>query len=166
MQRLKRTPFLYLNAHLAPIFTIRFQCSKSSLLAMDGPSDSYPVYIGVWTNWSYGQVFGSTLTLTRENGVLLIAFVSFFVTIIGTHIWRIASFFIHWAYSTQYPTDALHRQRQVILRGSASPISSLLAISQLAWASRQAARRPYLRLLPIGLTAVLVGCALALTSVF
>jgi hypothetical protein len=39
----------------------------------------YPVYLGVWTNWSRGPVFGSTLTLDRTNASLLIAFVAFFV---------------------------------------------------------------------------------------
>jgi hypothetical protein len=41
--------------------------------------DDIPVYLGVWTNWSRGQVMGSTLTLDRRNGSLLIAFLAFFV---------------------------------------------------------------------------------------
>jgi hypothetical protein len=42
-------------------------------------STSYPVYLGTWINWSRGPVFGATLTLTRNDANLLIAFVAFFV---------------------------------------------------------------------------------------
>jgi hypothetical protein len=42
-------------------------------------TDQYVVYLGKWTNWSRGPVFGATLTLSREDANLLIAFVAFFV---------------------------------------------------------------------------------------
>lgn len=42
-------------------------------------NDNYPVHIGTWTNWSRGAVMGSTLTIRRDVGNLLIAFVAFFV---------------------------------------------------------------------------------------
>ncbi|KAK0614802.1 hypothetical protein DIS24_g11914 [Lasiodiplodia hormozganensis] len=43
----------------------------------------FDVYCGVWTNWSRGKVLGATLTLSREDGNLLIAFLAFFVTAVG-----------------------------------------------------------------------------------
>ncbi|OJD39060.1 uncharacterized protein BKCO1_3000121 [Diplodia corticola] len=44
----------------------------------------YTVRTGLWTNWSHGSVFGATLTLSRDNANLLIAFVALFVTVVGT----------------------------------------------------------------------------------
>lgn len=50
----------------------------------------YPVFLGVWTNWSLGgRVTGSTITLTHRNGALLIAFIALFVTFSGSRLWRI-----------------------------------------------------------------------------
>jgi len=53
------------------------------------------VYIGTWTNWSRGSVLGATLTLTRSNGNLLIAFTAVFVAFISARFWKIACFAIH-----------------------------------------------------------------------
>jgi len=49
---------------------------------MDDSSATEPVsqvYTGVWTNWSRGKVNGSTITLTRNDANLLIAFLAFFI---------------------------------------------------------------------------------------
>jgi hypothetical protein len=128
---------------------------------------SYPVYIGVWTNWSYGRVFGSTLTLKKQDGTLLIAFIAFFVTIVGAHIWKLICFFLFQLYSTNSPRDALHHQRQAILRNYSSPIGAVWVLIRMlhAWASSSAANvRPVLRILPLLLGTILAALLLAAAS--
>ena len=46
-------------------------------------TDQYPVYLGVWTNWSRGKVYGLTLTLRRQEANLLVAFTAFFIAFVG-----------------------------------------------------------------------------------
>lgn len=53
------------------------------------------VHLGLWTDWSRGAVFGRTLTMTRGNANLLIAFTASFVAIVATRFWRILCLAIH-----------------------------------------------------------------------
>ncbi|KAK7926623.1 hypothetical protein PG985_003621 [Apiospora marii] len=110
------------------------------------------VYLGVWTNWSRASgsaVMGATLTTTREHGNFLIAFTAFFVPFVASRFWRIFATLFHQCYSASGPRDAIHHQRQVILRNSSSPESGLVSFIRLVWAWRHA--RPWLRLLPAAL---------------
>jgi hypothetical protein len=93
------------------------------------------VYLGVWTNWSRGKVLGSTLTLSKDHGNLLIAFISFFIALVSSRFWKILCLLLHRWYSTHEPQDAIHHQRQVILRNSSSPEAGLVSFVQLfsAW---------------------------------
>lgn len=120
---------------------------------MDATTSSYPVYLGVWTNWSYGEVFGSTLTVNTSEGAFLIAFIAFFIAISSTHIWRILCFVLHSYFSTNSPQDALHNQRQAVLRNSATSLGSIWIILHMmhAWSKNQHAKkaRPLRRLLPL-----------------
>jgi hypothetical protein len=115
-------------------------------LGKNSPHTShYDVYLGVWTNWSRGRVFGSTLTLERQNGDLLIAFVAFFVAFVGTRTWRIACTALHYMCSSQGPQDAVHHQRQAILRNSPNPESGLVSFLELLVAWRETSRATYKR---------------------
>lgn len=128
---------------------------------------SYPVYLGVWTNWSQGRVFGSTLTLTRSDGALLIAFIAFFITLIGTHIWRILCLILHGFFSTNSSQDALHNQRQALLRNSATPLGSIWLIMQMvhAWSRLgYEGARPIRRLFPLLGATLLIAISLAAAS--
>ncbi|KAI1319811.1 hypothetical protein F5Y16DRAFT_417673 [Xylariaceae sp. FL0255] len=40
------------------------------------------VYLGLWTNWSRGSIYGSTLTTSKEAGTLLVAFTASFIAFI------------------------------------------------------------------------------------
>ncbi|KAI8626174.1 hypothetical protein F5Y19DRAFT_466563 [Xylariaceae sp. FL1651] len=73
---------------------------------------TYPVYVGVWTNWSQGRVLGARITLDQQGANLLIAFVAFYITLVTSSTWRIACFVLHWYYSSRRSRDALHHQRQ------------------------------------------------------
>ncbi|KAH7316858.1 hypothetical protein B0I35DRAFT_512717 [Stachybotrys elegans] len=135
---------------------------------MDDISTAYPVYLGVWTNWSQGKVLGSTLTLRRSDGSLLIAFVAFFTTIVGTQLWRIIAFFLHRYFSTYTSQDALHHQRQIILRNSTSPIRTMSVLFKMAvaWKRSIAQAHPFKRLLPLIAVAFATAVALAAASGF
>lgn len=121
------------------------------------------VHLGTWTNWSRGKVMGATLTLGRSDGSLLIAFTAIFIGIVTGRLWRLACYIFHRCYSTSQPRDALHHQRQAILRNSSSAASSLYTFLHLIWAWRNITRHPFLRVLPILVTAVL--CIIGFTVV-
>ncbi|KAL0260139.1 hypothetical protein SLS55_005885 [Diplodia seriata] len=109
----------------------------------------YTIYRGVWTNWSHGQVLGLTLTLSRRQGDLLIAFTALFITFVGTSFWRIACFTIHSLYSSGEAQDALYHQRQAMLRNSANGTSGLIRAVQLLLAWRNKAIKPVRRIFPV-----------------
>ena len=107
------------------------------------------VYIGAWTNWSYGSVRGATITLTSRNGALLIAFLAFYVGLAGSSFWRIACFSIHQILSTDRSADGLYHQRQAILRNSATDVVGLWNFLQTNWFWRRNAVSPFRRMLPL-----------------
>lgn len=129
-------------------------------------STRYDVYVGTWTNWSRGPIFGATLTLHQQDGALLIAFLAFFVTIAGTSFWRLACFLLHLVFSSEVPSDGLHHQRQAILRNSANAISGLSSLLQTGWAWRKTAKGPYRRTMPLVVFTALCIAAFATASGF
>jgi hypothetical protein len=111
-------------------------------------STEYDVQLGVWTNWSRGPVLGATLTLARFEANLLISFISFFVGMVGTRFWRIASLAFHRYYSRPGLQDALYHQRQAVLRNSQTAEGGFISLVQLIWAWRKISERAFLRALP------------------
>src|SRR5437868_6683784 len=99
----------------------------------DVTSNQHAVYLGQWTNWSRGPVFGATLTLSKRNGNLVIAFAAFFITLVASRVWRVICLCCHQVYSSNGPKDAPYHQHQVILRNSPSPQSALWKLIQLGW---------------------------------
>ncbi|KAI9149485.1 cytochrome p450 protein [Paramyrothecium foliicola] len=133
---------------------------------MSSTTSTYPVYVGLWTDWSHGPVMGKTLTVTGSDGALIIAFVAFFITMIGSQVWRIICFILHRLYSAPRAQDALHNQRQVILRNSASPVGGAWELVKLTLAWRNAQARSLMRLLPLVLGTAVIACALVMASGF
>ncbi|KAI8627143.1 hypothetical protein F5Y19DRAFT_477707 [Xylariaceae sp. FL1651] len=101
------------------------------------------VYLGIWTNWSRGAILGPTLTLSKRDGNLLIAFIAFFIAFVATRFWKIFCLFLHRYYSSTDPQDTICHQRQVVLRNSANPESGLTSFIKLlvAWRSRVPAKK-------------------------
>ncbi|KAI1123655.1 hypothetical protein F5Y10DRAFT_285832 [Nemania abortiva] len=124
----------------------------SGLEASASQGDHYPVYVGIWINWSRGRVMGSTLTLSRRDADLLIAFTAFFIAFVTTRTWRILCFIFHQLYSTADPQDAIHHQRQTILRNSSSPESGIHMLLKLLWANRRS--KGWFRPLPTAIIAI------------
>lgn len=127
----------------------------------------YEVFTGIWTNWSYGKILGSTLTLKQRDANLLIAFVAFLITIVTTHIWKITCFGIHAFLSTRESRDVLHHQRQVLLRNNQGPSKSLISFVRLglAW-NKLTARQSTRRLLPLITLTVVMTMAFTVATGF
>lgn len=129
---------------------------------------NYPVYLGVWTNWSRGgRISGSTITLSHRNGALLTAFLAIFVTYLGSRLWRISCFVIHQLLlSETTPQDGLYHQRQTTLRTTLDEKSALIDFIQIlrAWYSK--GHRPFTRLLPIIACSAIMTAGFSLASIF
>ncbi|KAI1344685.1 hypothetical protein F5Y15DRAFT_1042 [Xylariaceae sp. FL0016] len=124
----------------------------------------YPVHTGLWTDWSDGQIMGSTLTLTQGSANLLIAFVALWAALIAGHIWKIVCFGLHSWYSTPKSKDVLHHQRQVLLRNNAGAGSSAFSVVEIVWAWRRMAA--LWSLLPLLACSVILAILLAVASGF
>lgn len=124
-----------------------------------------PVYCGVWTNWDRGPIMGSTLTLPRRDADKLIALTAFFVALVSSRFWRLWSQIYHRCYSTRDARDALHHQRQAILRNSVSALSDSLQLALLSWTWRGPVSRGIRRTFPVIMSAVLCAAGFAVASV-
>jgi hypothetical protein len=116
--------------------------------------NEYPVYLGVWTNWSRGPIMGKTVTMSRQDANLLIAFLGFIIAFVATRVWRILCFSFHRHYSRPKSQTALYHQHQAILRNASSPEDGLRLLLQLFWAWRNSPQR----FLPIPTLLVAIFC--------
>jgi hypothetical protein len=128
------------------------------------PADQQ-VYLGVWTNWSQGKVFGSTITMSQYNGNLLIAFIALFVSFVGTSLWRVTSYALHRLFSTSTAQDGVYHQRQAILRNAANATDAVWDLTHILWNTRQS-KRTYRRLLPSLTSASISVMAFAIAGIF
>ena len=134
-------------------------------------SINYPVYIGIWTNWSRGgQIKGSTITLNHRDGALLTAFLAIFIAFAGSRLWRILCFILYQLSRPRlhlaHAQDGLHHQRQAILRNATDEKSGFLSLLYILLAWRRKASRPFTRMLPVIGLALFVSIALAIGSIF
>ncbi|KAK4445119.1 hypothetical protein QBC34DRAFT_413567 [Podospora aff. communis PSN243] len=127
---------------------------------------SADVHIGFWTNWSRGPINGGTLTLVRADANILIAFVAFFIAWVGTSLWRIICFGLHYALSDSRPRDGLYQQQQAILRNASEPEAGLRLAALLWFAWRKRATRAFWRLLLIFMVALACIALATVASVF
>ncbi|KAI0531555.1 hypothetical protein GGR58DRAFT_524421 [Xylaria digitata] len=123
-------------------------------------AEQYPVYLGVWTNRSRGQVMGITLTLRRQEANLLVAFTAFFIAFIATRFWRVLCFAFHRLYATAASQNAVYHQRQAILRNSSTPEGGIQQLVQLIWANRKRNGR----FAPLLMVIVAVICIVTFTA--
>ncbi|KAI0201419.1 hypothetical protein F4808DRAFT_469726 [Astrocystis sublimbata] len=119
----------------------------------------YPVYVGTWTNWSRGQIFGGTLTLRRREADLLIAFTAFFIAFVATRIWRIVCFSIHRLVSKETPQNAVYHQHQAVIRNASTPEDGILLLANIIRGGKGSKGR----FRPLSTTAVATICIIAFT---
>lgn len=120
-------------------------------------SSDYDVYTGLWIARARGVVQGATITLGRQSGAILIAFLALYVGLAGSGCWNIVRFLLHRIFSTSSDVDGVYHQRQTILRNAGTAHSAVWELFQVSIAWRgKGARRHIKRLLPVmGLSAVL-----------
>lgn len=136
-------------------------------MAVADSSIDYPVYLGLWTNWSKGgRISGSVVTINHRNGNLLTAFLALFVAFASSRLWRIASFVLHQVLSKRVPRDGLYHQRQAILRNAPDEKTAVVRFIRILWAWRSVAARPFSRLLPLVALAASVTVGFALGGIF
>ncbi|KAF2122679.1 hypothetical protein BDV96DRAFT_4262 [Lophiotrema nucula] len=116
---------------------------------------SDPAYFGVWTNWSRGKYYGSTITLSPRGAGFLVAFLAIFVSVAGGSLWRIIAFAVHQTRVVKAPRDGMHYQHEVILRNAGTPGSAAWQLLTLVIPWRRRTHRPVLRSLPLVLLAAL-----------
>lgn len=127
---------------------------------------TFEIHLGLWTNWSHGPIFGRTLTVSRQNADLIIAFTGVFITFVGVRFWRILSLACHRFLSSSYPQGALYHQRQVILRNSPSADSAFVSFVGLCWAWRHTSERVLRRLCLLFLLSVLCSATFVIAGGF
>lgn len=128
----------------------------------------YPVYLGIWTNWSLGgRISGSVLTLNHRNGALLTAFLALFITFTGSRFWRIACFVLHQVSSSHSgPQDGLYHQCQATLRNSIDEKNAFVKFSCILWTWRSKASRPFSRALPLVIFSAFITALLTFGTLF
>ena len=87
------------------------------------------------------------------------------MTIVGSHLWLITCYVVHYCFSSSRPRNGLYHQCQAVLRNSPGPASTLFTLIQLGWIWRKSAS-PYSQLPPIILLAILLAVGNALASGF
>ena len=117
------------------------------------------VYLGTWTNWSYGFVMGATLTMTSQGGNFLIAFIALYVSVAGSCFWNICRFLLHHHLSRQALQNTIYHQVQVVLRNADTSTSGLLKVLTILWTWRRYKdSKPKRKVLPlIGLNVLLIA---------
>ena len=107
-------------------------------------SSNQQIYEGFWTNWAKGRFLGVTLTLTRENGAYLTAFLALFVHISGASFWRLACFIIFRARSRPELDDEIALQQQRVLRNTQSATGALRNVLRIVLRSRNLRKSAWL----------------------
>jgi hypothetical protein len=115
------------------------------------------VYLGFWINHAYNPVIGATLTLSRRDGALLIAFLAIFVAATGRNFWKIVRYCLHIYFSSDTSSDGIYHQRQAILRNSQFAEDAALHLINTRFAWRKRGKRVDRRLIPVALVALFIA---------
>jgi hypothetical protein len=121
------------------------------------PAISEDVYVGFWINRSLSAVRGATLTLDRQSGGLLIAFLALFVSTTGRSFWKIVRFILHCYLSSSSRNDGLHHQKQAILRNARLPNDAIVDLSHASMLWRRRTAGAVRRVLPVATIAAFVS---------
>ena len=102
------------------------------------------VYLGVWTNWSRGHILSATLTTTKGQANLLIAFIASFIAFVASRLSRVVCLAFHRYLSIQQSrTSTLYQHRHIVLCNSTTPESGLLSLLHLLWAWRRSSTKDF-----------------------
>ncbi|KAF2438610.1 hypothetical protein P171DRAFT_491268 [Karstenula rhodostoma CBS 690.94] len=127
---------------------------------------SQHVYTGFWINRTLDTPYGATLTLSRQSEGFLIAFLTVYVGFVGTSVWMIARFCLHFAFSARLRPDGIYHQRQVLLKNSKTAPEALQDAFYLLWAWRKRSKGGFWRVFPVVVGAATIASATAFASIF
>lgn len=114
------------------------------------------VYVGFWTDWSKGSIWGLTWTLSPLQSTILTNSLALFVSVWGVQLWTIVRYILHQLGASERPelsTPHLKKQ-QVILRNAGSDLATAWLMLNLACTSRRSTGTPSRRSYTIGLFAI------------
>lgn len=92
------------------------------------------IFLGLWTDWSKGQILGATITVTATTGVILAAFIAIFVNLAVGNLWNLIAYAIHQMRATDSHCHPIRRQQQVILKNNTTALTAGTRFAQLMWA--------------------------------
>ena len=136
-----------------------------SLTLPTGSSDD-DIYIGFWTNYSSGTFLGATLTLSQQNGNLLLAFLALFIGASGRALWTIIRFILHTSLSTTVPRDAVYHQQQAVLRNTPLAHDAAIDLLRASFVWHQRTHSVRRRVLPVALLAAMISALSVAASTF
>jgi hypothetical protein len=119
------------------------------------------IYTGLWINHSRGDFRGARLTLSREAGGLVIAFLALFIAVTARGAWKLARYVLFVTGSSSIEQDGTYHQRQAVLRNGSLAFDALWDLLRLGYAWRGRASQIARRLLP----SVFLASVIALVSV-
>ncbi|KAF2691131.1 hypothetical protein K458DRAFT_438815 [Lentithecium fluviatile CBS 122367] len=137
-------------------------------MAANSVDDSFSddVFTGFWINRAYGSCYGATLTLRRQHGGFLIAFLAIYVSLTGKSFWKIARFLLHSYFSSAATTDGVYHQRQNVLRNAKAAPDAVAEVFWIMLAWRPRARRTVSRLMFVMVVAFFVTAGFVTAGVF
>jgi hypothetical protein len=124
------------------------------------------IYTGVWTDWYYGSVIGTRLTISNRNAYFLVSFLTLFVRSSGQALWTTFCFCAFQIRSTPIPQDTLYHQLQATFRNSNGDITTLLEFLKLGFRSSKRAIRHRRRTTSLATTALFHIIVFAAAGIF
>lgn len=90
------------------------------------------IYLGIWNNWTEKTWLASTLTLTKRDGALLVAFLALFLAWTGSRLWKLCCYAVFQVRSRTSPNDdrdgeyrLIFMRLQATLRNASSALDGL-----------------------------------------
>lgn len=123
------------------------------------------IFLGRWSDWSYGPVVRERITLDASDGRYLIAFVAAFDVWAGSSAWKLLAFLLHQCRATRKERELSYHQLQVSLRNSSTPASFLENASGVLWASRKQPKKHLLARILLLVAPIVLSISFAVVGV-
>ena len=133
--------------------------------ALDPVADTY---VGIWTDWSKGPIWGLTWTLPPTRATVLTNSLTLFIAFSGIQLWAIIRYALHQFCpkpTSQVRTPHLNKE-QIILRNAGSDLATGWLMLNLGWSSRRSTGKRSLRSYAIGITAITYAVLIMTAGIF
>ncbi|PSN62924.1 hypothetical protein BS50DRAFT_679329 [Corynespora cassiicola Philippines] len=137
--------------------------SPFDLIALGSLDDD--IFQGFWINHSLGSIEGATLTLNRDGGNILIAFLALYVGAAGRGSWKVLRCILFFCFSSTSTPDGVYLQRQAVLRNSLLSLDAGFEFGEILFAWNRKASRVKRRIAPVGTLSILVATFFAAAGI-